>query len=257
MKIITSFLLDYGTGKATDLLLESFKKNIIERWSKWRTKKFLETFYKEFSLLLNSPDTKKLNSILNSILQNEDRSEALFEAYRRVCLSRSKNIGPCIIGFITAKIISEKRAAKPSEEIIFSAAENLNDDELIEFEYFISKHGKKADIKNDEVFFDNLGNLKIRWKREVRDSNWHRNTELSISPLNLISDLGIWASKLKDLGILSDTVVEKILHYEEDSDRHIDQDGQERSITWWISINKEFFLLSELIERFAETEEKN
>lgn len=257
MKIITSFLSDYGAGKATDIILESFKKNVIERWSKWRAEKFLETFYKEFSLLLNSPDTKKLNSTLDSILQNEARSEVLFEAYRRVCLSKSKNIGPRIIGFITAKIMHEERMAYESEEIMLSAAENLNDDELIEFKDFIFRHKKKADAKDSEVFFDNCGNLKILWNREVQDSNWPRDKEISISPLNLTSDVGGWAAKLKDLGIILDETREKILQYKEDGERFIDQAGQQRSISWWIIVNKEFFPLSDLIGRFAYSEEGN
>ncbi len=255
MKIIATFLSDYGAGKATDLLLESFKKNVIERWSKWRAEKFLKTFYSEISLLLNSTDTEKLNSTLDLILQNEDRSEMLFEAYRRVSLSRSKNIGPRIIAVITAKIIHEARLATIAEEIILSAAEALNDDELIDFAGLVSEHKDKTNGKNEAVFFDDSGNLKIRWHKETLDSNWHQKTEISVSPLNLVSDLGRWAPKLKDFGIIQDEVIEKIWKYEEDSERHIDEAGQVRKITWWITINKEFFLLSDLINRFSDMSE--
>lgn len=255
MKIITAFLLDYGAGKATDLLLDSFKKNVIDRWSKWRAKKFLDTFYNEISLLMDCNNSKKLNTIIDSILQDETRSEVLFEAYRRVSLSRSKNIGPRIIAVITAQIIHEERFAKDSEEVILSAAESLNDDELRSFSCFVSEHREKTNGKSEALFLDDSENLKVRWHKETIDSNLHQKTEISVSPLNLTSDLGMWAPKLKDLGIIQDEVMEKTYKYEEDSERHIDQAGQVREITWWIMINKEFFLLSDLINRFSDMAE--
>ncbi|MFZ4762458.1 MAG: hypothetical protein ACOYK8_06560 [Alphaproteobacteria bacterium] len=255
MDVVVTLVSDYLTGKATDHLVDVFRRNVIERWSKWRAEKFLETFYSEISILLNASDPQKLNEALDKILQHEERTEVLFDAYRSVSLSRSKNIGPRIIAVITAKLTYEKRTATMEEEIILSAAEMLNDNELIEYASFVSKYKGEANSKNKDALLDEKGNLRIRWCEEQQDSNWHRETEISVSPLNLTSVLGVWATKLKNLGIIVDEVIEKKWAYKEDSERHIDQDGEVREIIWWIAVDKEFFFLANLIDRFKHTAE--
>jgi len=255
MMIISALLLDYTKGKIYDGLKKSFKNNVIDRWSRWRSEKFLKTFYQEIFQLINLDNPQELNSYLDKIFQDEEMSEILFDAYRRVSLSRSKTIGPRIIAVVTAKLIYEKRCADTSEEILLTAAETLNDDEFVEFEYFVSTNKKHANSKNNEVYFDKSGNLKIKYRQEHFDSNFHPETEISISPINLTYEIGIWAIKMKNLGIIYDEVIEKKSKYQEDSERKVYQDGESCHIIWQITIDKDFFILAELAGRFLSSME--
>src|ERR1700737_4432035 len=115
-------------------------KAVVSRWSDYRAERFLDAFVdevrKEQDVLRESAN---LNDYLDLIAKDEARSSALFDAYRRVCLAASKSIGPQIIGLLTAQLILQKRDADDDEELIFQAAEQLNDADLVAAKYFCNE----------------------------------------------------------------------------------------------------------------------
>lgn len=54
---------------------------------------------------------------------------------------------------------------------------------------------------------------------------------------------------MKSHGIILDDIKERQWEYKEDGERHIDEDGSVREISWWLTIPKAFFRLAELVER--------
>jgi hypothetical protein len=161
-------------------------------------------------------------------------------------------LGPRIIGIVTAELVFQERIANEIEESILTAAENLSDDELLDFAKFVweqSTRGSHESKKN--VNFTKNGDLKIELYKEHFDSNLHNDTGVSIAPLNLDESLGRWALKLKPYGILFDDMQERQCEYQEDSERHIDQDGTVREISWWIFIPKEYLRLAKLVDRVS------
>lgn len=91
--------------------------------------------------------------------------------------------------------------------------------------------------------------LRIRCCEEQVDSNWSLSQGVSTGPLDLDEWLGTWGRKLKSYGIIKDDVQERLFNYPEDSERHIDEPGTIREISWWISVPAEYFKLVNLVCR--------
>lgn len=105
-----------------------FKDQVIGRWSEHRAERFLLAFLDEIRKEEDVKTTSaNLNDMLKLVAEKAEQTSALFDAYRRVALSASKDIGPMIVGLLTAKIVLEGRDASEYEEQIFEAAEILND----------------------------------------------------------------------------------------------------------------------------------
>jgi len=246
---ITSLVISHTAGKIFDRFALSFHTNVIERWSNYRVKQFLGEFYSKISMELCGKATNKNEAILNNLLENEKVTEVLFDAYRRVSLSRSKTIGPRVIGFFTARAVVEKREPNVVEESMMSAAEQLYDDELIEYSKFIKMYRDLSkDGNSKSVSLSEHGVLHIKWHSEQVDSGWRNGTSLSVSQLNLGESHGQWARKLNALDIIQTDQTESNWDYQEDSERGIDEPGSIREITWWITIWEAYFVLAEVID---------
>jgi len=89
----------------------------------------------------------------------------------------------------------------------------------------------------------------VQWAQETLHSNWMKDDDLLIDPLDLARDIGSWATKLKRLGHMSDDLTERQWRYQENSERYIDQSGTARQITWWLTFDKEALKLASLIRR--------
>ncbi len=262
MEPLTSLTVGYVTGKGFDLILDkfgdSFRVNVIDRWSKYRARNFFESFCQAIHEdQINGFDPAKVELMLDEILKDEAKSEILFDAYRMVCLARSKEIGPRIIACLTAKIIKENRIATDDEEIIFYAAESLNDSELAAFANFVEKYqiSIKEDKPIDRATITNHGDMMIRFSDYQECSNtsdWRPNgMGTDIGPLDMTVSIGIWANKLKNIGILNEEIREKRWIEREDSERHIDEDVEVRELVWIINIRKPFLEFANLIDRFT------
>lgn len=114
--------------KAVDALYELVKDRVIGRWSEHRAKSFFESFLDEVRKEKDVRSTSaELNDLLGAVANSEAQTSAIFDAYRRVALSASKDIGPMVIGLLTARIVLEDRSADEIEEMAFQGAEVLND----------------------------------------------------------------------------------------------------------------------------------
>jgi hypothetical protein len=182
-------------------------------------------------------------------------SAVVFDAYRSVCLTKSKALGPRIIALLTAEIVTSHRPADEDEESIVSATEELSDRELIEFADFVIDHYHRAEEESDRsrCSVSENGTLSLQIGEESFDSTWHRETNVSLGPLDLASDLGSWALTIKRHGLLSDDVKERQWDYEVDSERHIDEPGIVRQVTWWLYLRAPCLRFAKLVKRAART----
>lgn len=252
MDPISSLLSGHVAGKMMDYLQSKFKTHVIERWTKRRAERFFEEFCREVEFELAGRKSDKLDQLLNKILEDERCSEVLFDSYRQVCFTKSKDFGPRIIGIITAQIVLDERSAHEIEENMLAAAENLTDSELVEF----SKYAKEQilageDDSKKDVHFSSQGDLVIECGNEQFDSYWRGTTETSVAPMDLKECFGRWAVKLKSFGIILDDVKERQWDYQEDSERHIDQDGTVREVSCWLYIPKAYFRFVDIIQRVS------
>ncbi len=244
---MTELITGYAIGKLLDAFGGNFREKVIERWSKRRAQCFFMSFCHELELGIESSTAENIQVMLDIIFKDDEKTEVLFDAYRQVCLSKSKKLGPRVIGIIAARIIIENRIASDFEESMFLVAEELSDDELLEFAKNILEWSQRASSKDKEICY-NYGCLEYRWWQERIDSNsWFRGSDVSIAPLNFTEAIGKWALKLKNIGVLVEDIKERQWDYEADCERKVDMPGTIREISWYLYIDEDFSLLAEII----------
>ncbi|MFM0090137.1 hypothetical protein PQR46_24845 [Paraburkholderia sediminicola] len=189
------------------------KEKVIGRWSEYRAERFLSAFLqeirKEEDIRAASAD---LNDMLKLIAEKADQTSALFDAYRRVALSASKNIGPMVIGLLTAAIVLEDREASEEEEQIFDAAETLNDRDFVAFCDWIERLNVHEDyrrsLKERTVHAPSLPiSVLVRG-----GSSWPPGVSLDHSSIlglddtsfDLFQEVGSFAIKLKSAGLITE-----------------------------------------------------
>jgi hypothetical protein len=89
LEIIAAFVGEEIAGQ----ILEVFKENVIKKWANFRAKIFFKTFLKEIQNINSSSDYKNINVILEKFLKDDKKAEFLYDVYRKVSLSASKEIG--------------------------------------------------------------------------------------------------------------------------------------------------------------------
>jgi len=249
MDPVTSLVAGHAAGKLIDRVSAAFRVNVIERWSKRRAKHFFQQFCLEVERELAGEHSEELEPILDKMLEDEFATGLLFDAYRRVSLSRSKSIGPRIIGILTARMALENRDPTGAEESIMEAAEQLYDDDLVEFATFIHDYRRRADDDKDkDVTLTESGILRIKWNSKQLDSNWHHEFDVSLATLNLDKSCGSWSTKMEALGIIQTDLTERKWEYREDSERHIDENGSVREISWWIFTWDTYFEFADFVD---------
>lgn len=263
MEPLTALVVDYVKGQLIDRVVGGFRTHVIERWTKRRA----ETFFKQFCLTVSadseSTDPDQLDEMLDRLLRDETCSEILFDAYRSVCFSRSKEMGPKIIAILAAELVLKRRRANLEEDELFWAAENLDDEELREFAAFFDKEHERAQqppekpsrYSSTATLGENGNAVRICWYKEQFDSNTRTSDPVSVAPMNLTENVGSWAEKLRSRGILTDDVKEGRWEYSEDSEQHIYEDGSVRELSWWLYLGPTAFRLRELVARVDRSEQ--
>ena len=238
METLSALVTGYATNKLTELGEGLIRKHVIERWTRKRAVEFYRSFCA--TLLSDNPDGPELAEMLHELLQDETRSEIVFEAYRLVCLAKSKTIGPRIVAVLVAEIVQRDGVADKEEELVLAAAEQLSDSELVSF---AAELAKLPSLKT-------WGGVEVTLETRQIDSNFSvGRTEISQGSLAQI--YGPWAEKLKSLSFLTESVTERTFHYREDSERHIDMDGSVREITWKIFFHSPSARLAKLVGRVS------
>jgi len=246
MEPISTTIASYATDKLIAIGEIIIKKQVIERWGRYRAEKFFETFCEQVIDL--SKTDEEIQTTLEELLSDDVRSEILFDAYRSVCLTKSKSTGPRIIALLTAELVAVGRQANEDDEAIFSAAEELTDFDFEQLVNYVSDVERKVDRASDDATKVN-GAFRILVGQHTSTSSWPSKGEISLAPLDLASHLGTWALKLKGLGLLCDEIKERQWRYQEDSERHIDEPGTAREISWWLTLERAAVKLAALSKR--------
>ncbi|VVD97352.1 hypothetical protein PIN31115_01918 [Pandoraea iniqua] len=236
-------------GLATDAVQTFIKKKVIERWTQKRAACFYEAFLDE---VRKQADTRfqsaTLDELLASLGDQDDVTSSVFEAYRRVCLSASKDIGPRIIGLLTAKIALANRQATEQEELVFQAAEALTDSDLKAIvDYAQWAHSKLTDAKLS-LFKEHgfTSYLLEEFDTEEIQVGGHFG---SLPIFNISENVGVWAMRLQTLCLIAEDRRETIRQVLADSELHRDEDGYIRRVSDYIRTTPAFHGLVSLAER--------
>lgn len=212
MEPFSAIVASYASDKLTSAVEGLVRKHVIERWTRKRAIEFYRMFCQE--LLLDDLSQEDLVERIDELLADEARSEIVFEAYRLVCLSRSRVIGPRIIAVLVAEIVQRDGVADRAEETILELAESMSDEELEDF----GGHIAKLQISQSGPTLIEVIDT------QTFDSGWP-SSGVETASASLAEIYGSWAHKLGSLGLISQSVRQSQHHYYEDSERHIDEDG--------------------------------
>ncbi|TDN61435.1 hypothetical protein [Paraburkholderia sp. BL10I2N1] len=230
MEPITTAIVAVAAGEIVKdevktTIVDFFKEKAIGRWSEHRAKKFFDAFVdevrKERDVLTTSAD---LNDMLKSLARSDEQTSALFDAYRRVALSASKDMGPMIIGLLTARLVLEDRDASEIEEMVFEGAEVLKDKDFSDLQnwmhyahqdqnYSLALAGQ-AGLGVERISIAMMAKGEVtpvyltrpETSRAVASSYGQHllQTDKDESPLNIFRDVGPFALKLRNAGLLEE-----------------------------------------------------
>ncbi|MDN7178577.1 hypothetical protein M0D69_11195 [Caballeronia sp. SEWSISQ10-4 2] len=216
---------DFALDKAKDALFDWVRDKAIGRWSEHRARQFFDAFIdevrKEDDVLTTSAE---LNDMLQSIANNDEQTSAIFDAYRRVALSASKDIGPMVIGLLTARIVLEGRAADEIEEMVFEGAEVLNDRDFTSLLAWMQSFVHDDSSYGSELAQQRAAGMPLTsipvlvkggYQPPVTITQTGRAPTISYqprvpmindeSPLNLFNEIGPFALKLRNIGLLEES----------------------------------------------------
>lgn len=109
------------------------------------------------------------------------------------------------------------------------------------------KDANKADNKKSSyIEYESVKNV---IDEIVVDTSYRSNVITDLSIDNLYEDYGSGIQKLKNLGVVTTEVHQSIKHYEEDSERYIDQDGTLHITTKLVSFPLRYRRLLSLIQQ--------
>lgn len=192
-------LLPFLAKPAVTALTKKFGRPVVERWTRHRAERFFEGFVEAIGNESSTGiETRELDEQLDEILSDDAKSEVLFDAYRRVCFSTSKTLGPRIIGLLTGQLVLQGRMADETEERVFEAADSLSDGEFVAFMKSYQKLRDKAKGVTDpeaECFMLG-GSVVVRWSEESGSTKMPSGAKVDISPFPWQEALGRWAAKL-------------------------------------------------------------
>ena len=188
---------------------KKFGGKVVERWTRYRAEQFFEGFVETIGVEISSGlQSDEVDEQLDAILADDTKTEVLFDSYRRVCFSKSKKLGPRIIGILTGQLVHEGRMADSSDERIFAAAELLSDGEFIDFMKGYYKHRKQAegltDLKGEYCMLGE--SVLVQWSRQASDLRGFIEGEVDIGSFPWEDALGRWAVVLHQCGLLEDRI---------------------------------------------------
>ncbi|MFG1690693.1 hypothetical protein ACGF5M_00820 [Gemmatimonadota bacterium] len=206
--------------RAADLM----GKKVLGRWSDYRARRFVDQFVAELGRDLETADPAVLEDRLAKIVEDESKSAALYEAFRHVLLSASREIGPRVLALHMAEVVAGLVDDLEVSDAVMSAASTLLDFEFEEFLGYAVANGI-----TDASFAESLVQVAvIKFDMTDFDSNWRGRGPTGAIPLR--SDVGSWAQKLQSVGLLVQDISEEEFDYKEDGERYIDEDGTVRRV---------------------------
>ncbi|MEX3961656.1 hypothetical protein AB4Y42_05470 [Paraburkholderia sp. EG286B] len=209
---VTDAVKDFAKDQLKGAVGDFLKDTAIARLSTIRADWFLAAFVDE---VRKEADVKtvsaNLNDLLRAIARDEKRTSALFDAYRRVALSASHEIGPQVIGMLVARILLQDRDATDEEEQIFEAAESMNDRDFDRFFRWMEY------VREEPSYVELLASWSTGEYGGLQAAIMVRGTtgpdldfvdlhqHMPDAPFNLYREVGPFAVKLVNCGLLEES----------------------------------------------------
>lgn len=262
-----------AAGLALDHLvqqgLDKLSNRVIERWSRQRAVSFYRTLI--WHLSQDIPDRDEVEARLNRAVEDEATSEVIFDAYRAVSLSRSKTLGPRVIAVLTSRIIQrDSPVATGSEEMVFAAAEALSD---VDFRCFMNTIdlviAGAANNRSDPGVYNDTAPLEYSLptpSSQLPFAGWGARsrsaTQTIVIENSLAASLGLWAERLRAIGLISEVRTNRLKMAQGDRSHHefveLGTFVKKPDAEWKIRFNEAAHLLRDILKTAsAEASDQN
>ncbi len=210
LDLVPDKAMDALGDKLADGLMATICRAAIERWSAHRAQLFFKAleaaFAEEQAEGIDLPQTV---AAIETALAGELTSAMLFDCYRRVCFSRSKDLGPIIIGLLAGKLAAAGRTASPDEEEVFGAAEEMTDRELLGVVGFVDHCLSELAAQTTDYSGTVTQGVTVQTEQRLPSGRLFGSKPASVGPVNLATQYGLWAKKAEALGMLGQDVVQQ------------------------------------------------
>lgn len=226
---------------AASAAVKKFSVGCLDRWARYRAERFFDSFVEELRDKGESVSVDTLHDYLGAILEDDVRSEVLYDAYKKFCFSTSKELGPRIIGLLTGTLVAEGRMATPAEQMVFAAAESFSDGDFLEFfktyrEWSIQADGNTTTVRRSKED----GSLTYS---DYSEGHFYSGG-IEGGPLNMHDAWGVWAGKLRNQGMMHESVLLGLQNYSGGPDQ------PNLTVETRITMYKPCGLLFDLISRY-------
>lgn len=237
----------YAGDKSISYVEDKFAELVIKRWTRHRAEAFFKSFIDEVELSLNGMGSNRVHDYLDAMLNDSEKSELLFDAYRRVSFSTAKTLGPRIIGLLTARLLLKNGKAGWAEDKVFTAAESLSDPELLEFagefrdcepKLQAMKGGREGYCYNKEGY---------SFAADGGDGAY-QNSEF-VSHSSDLEEWGSWATKLRNHGIIEQRTIHRQENFRDT--RSVPEEYVAVEFSYWLVFSSAGRLLAEYIEEVS------
>ena len=202
--VVAAFTIDKTKEMAFDFAKDWLKRNVFAGEAEYRLQQFVYLLLREANLTFDEkPTSAEVDEALKGILNTDARKNAVLEAYRRVCLSASKELGPRIIALITGRRLGLGGFASSLEEQYSLCAEQLSDMALIKFAVSMREAMKRqSDIIELKLSLHPNSIIEIDLFKIDTAASGALSDIPGIRDAALI--MGTWVHRMKSLGVLSD-----------------------------------------------------
>jgi hypothetical protein len=220
----TMVALKWVAGKAGEEIVEKVKERVAEyigtrlmdRIRHRRLDSFVDQLCRELQVEEDGKySSANLDDLFVKLDDDEGLQETLFEAYRKVALSASRDIGPRVIAMVTAPVLQDHRLFTEMEEEVIAAAESMNDRELSRFVEWMDMVTAEEEYQRlrELAASEKHGETKILLKYAL----WQENPVPGKIAINLrrgydanstdlYRELGSFAVRLVSAGLLSERI---------------------------------------------------
>lgn len=252
LDLVAHKAMDALGDKLADGLVATVCRAAIERWSVHRSQQFFRaltsSFADEQAEGVEFPETV---AAIEVALAGELTSALLFDCYRRVCFSRSKDLGPVVIGLLAGKLAAAGRTANTDEDEVFGAAEEMTDAELLGVVEFADLCSRELARPKSAYSGTEAGGVVVAMNQMLPGARPFGGNPARVGPLNLGTSFGLWTRKAEPLGMVEQDITQDsrpaVGHF-------VESTAPAQSIKHTITFRPSVFVLAALVRRAHKVE---
>jgi len=239
-----------------DKALQVFGDGVVARWSRYRAEQFLRGLLLQLEKGLGGTGHQSASDLLRELVEDPEKSSALFDAYRQVTLSKSRELGPRVVAIVMGQAVLGRGSDSLDRALVIEAATALSDKELYEAREEIRQRLRERD--DDLLAATEEPGTRVRSLRVESNSvslplegSAYSEHGTLVGPEVMSYCFGFWAVRLSSLGLITTTIEERVNGRLPRESDYLEEDPPSRTLTWHVAFEPECVALAEFVEWLA------